>query len=252
MSIRSRNIKLIIAYDGTSYLGWQKTQTGPSIEETLEKALSRILREPIHLQAASRTDAGVHAEGQTVHFLTEKTVELRKLIHSLNGVLPRDIRIHSAADMPFDFHPTLDCTGKEYIYQICNSPIQLPFYQKTSWHYPYPLNRMWMEQAAGFLIGTHDFSAFCNERHLWTRKTICTLDKIAIEPLADERLKISIRGDHFLNKMVRNLVGTLTYVGCGKLLYEQIPAILLSKDRTQAGMTAPAHGLSLKHVFYPG
>ncbi|MBY0528640.1 MAG: tRNA pseudouridine(38-40) synthase TruA [Rhabdochlamydiaceae bacterium] len=244
-----RNIKLIVCYEGTRYLGWQKNQDAPTIESALERALFQILREKVELQAASRTDAGVHAQGQVVNFKTEHLMDLPLLIRSLNGVLPQDIRILSAKEMPPDFHPTLDNRGKEYLYQICNSPFQLPFYRHISWHVPTPLDLKQIEKAIPHLLGNHDFSAFCNDRALWTRSPFCTLESISLETLPHHRLQIAVKGDHFLYKMVRNLIGTLVYIGCDKLNPDQIPIILDNKARSLAGVTAPAHGLSLNKVL---
>ncbi len=245
------NLKLVIAYFGRSFSGWQKTNKGNSIEEALEKALQQILQHDVQLQAASRTDAGVHAEGQVVNFLTHKKVCLKALVHSLNGLLPKDISVLSAEEMPMDFHPTLSCRKKEYLYDLCYGPVQMPFVRHTSWHFPYALDLKKMQTAADHLIGVQDFSCFCNERALWDRNPICHVEKIEfMNFLETERLSIAITGDHFLYRMARNMAGTVAYAGCGKIDPEQIPAILASKDRTQAGMTAPAHGLTLKRVFY--
>lgn len=244
------NIKLILAYFGLPFMGWQKTPMGPSIEESLETALQKILQHPVQLQAASRTDAGVHAKGQVVNFSTDKELDLKNLLRSLNRMLPKEISVVEAEACPDNFHPTLDTTKKEYHYLICHGPHQLPFHRHTSWHFPYSLNLDRMQKAARLLLGTHDFSAFCNERKLWDRDPVCTLESIAIHPLETNRLAIAIIGDHFLYKMMRNLAGTLAYAGCGKIDPEQIRAILAGKDRTQAGVTAPAHGLILHRVFY--
>ncbi len=244
------NIKLIIAYFGASFVGWQKTKMGPSIEETLEKTLRQILQHEVKLQAASRTDAGVHAEGQVVNFMTLKALNLNSLQHSLNGMLPKEIAIVGVEEMPSDFHPTLACLKKEYRYQICYGFSQMPFFRHTSWHFSYSLNIGQMEKAAEHLIGTYDFSSFCNERLLWDRDPVCRIEKIEILPHPEKRLSICMIGDHFLFRMARNIAGTLAYVGCGKMKADQIPAILASKDRTLAGITAPAHGLILKRVFY--
>lgn len=246
-----KNIKLLVAYEGTRYFGWQKTKMGPSIEESLEKALGQILQQEVALQAASRTDRGVHAEGQVVNFCTEKlTLDLGRLQHSLNALLPDDISICSVEEAAVDFHPTLQTKGKEYQYQICNRTLQLPFFRHISWHYPLPLTLEKMREAAKVLIGEHDFSCFCNELSLSTASSICTLSGIDIEPLTDQRLLLAIRGDHFLYKMVRNIVGTLVYIGAGKIPASHLSSILKSRDRTRAGVTAPAHGLRLKQVFY--
>ncbi len=241
-----RNIKLILAYEGTRYLGWQKTITGLSIEEELEKAVAQILQHPVNLQAASRTDAGVHAEGQVVNFFTERDIPLDKLQKGLNSILPSDISVVQIEEAKESFHPTLQNYGKEYHYSVCLGPTQLPFYRNFSWHFSYPVNIEEMKKAALYLIGKHDFSAFTNEKQ---ENNIREIFEIEIEEFKS-RLKIRVSGNNFLYKMVRNIVGTLLYVGCGKLSAEEIPAILNSKDRTLAGVTAPALGLILKEVFY--
>jgi tRNA pseudouridine38-40 synthase len=241
-----KNIKLIVAYEGTHYLGWQKTAMGPSIEEELEKALTQILRHPVALQAASRTDAGVHAEGQVVNFFTDVEMALERLQKSLNGLLPKDISVLKIEEAAENFHPTLDSQGKEYHYSVCLGPTQLPFHRSFSWHFSYPVDLEEIKKAAQHLKGRHDFSAFTNERQ---EDNIREIFDIVIEPFAD-RLKIRVSGNNFLYKMVRNIVGTLLYVGSGKLSSEELPAILASRDRTRAGVTAPALGLVLKEVFY--
>lgn len=245
-----RNLKLLLAYDGTSYLGWQKNGEIPTIERSLELALFQILRESVELQAASRTDAGVHALGQVVNFRTNHPISLRKLIGGLNGVLPDSIRVLTAEEMPDPFHPTLDNRGKIYLYQICCSAFQLPFYRTLSWHVPTRLDLKAMQEAIPHLLGSHDFSSFCNERSLWTRPTECNLEEILLIPQAHQRLHLLIKGDHFLYKMVRNLVGTLVAVGLHQLASDEIPLILEKKERAAAGVTAPAHGLSLKEVLF--
>jgi tRNA pseudouridine38-40 synthase len=242
-----QNIKLILSYEGTRYLGWQKTPTGPTIEEELEKALAQILRHPVSLQAASRTDAGVHAKGQVVNFFTDTNIVLEKLMHGLNGILPHDIAVRQMDKMPLSFHPTLDNRGKEYHYFACLSQAQLPFYRHFSWHLSYPVDLGAMEQAARLLQGRHDFSAFTNERQ---DDNVREIFEIEVLPLPHNRLKIRVSGNHFLYKMVRNIAGTLLYVGSGKIAWQKIPQILESKDRTRAGVTAPAHGLFLTNVVY--
>jgi tRNA pseudouridine38-40 synthase len=245
------NVRLAIAYDGTRYLGWQKTKMGPSIEETLEKALTQILQEDIFLQAASRTDAGVHAKEQIVNFISEKAVmPLDRLQRALNGVLPNDISIAIIESAPLHFHPTLDCRGKEYRYSICNGRIQLPFHRQFSWHYYYPLAISEMQKAAACFVGTHDFSAFCNDKAPLQRDPICEIYHLDVIPIDLGRLTIRIHGNKFLYKMIRTIVGTLVYAGCGKLRSDSLEEILNSRDRKKAGMTAPAHGLCLHKVFY--
>ncbi|MBA3958004.1 MAG: tRNA pseudouridine(38-40) synthase TruA [Parachlamydiaceae bacterium] len=247
------NIKLLIAYDGAPYLGWQKNNVGPSVESTLQDILEQILQEKIQLQAASRTDAGVHARGQVVNFLPYKPLpDLSKLQHSLNSLLKGSIVVCSIERMPHDFHPTLDCIGKEYRYTICYGAIQMPQHRFYSWHYPERLNLQLMREAADLLKGTHDFSAFCNfKKNASYTDYVRTIHEIKIVELSENSLELHISGNHFLYKMVRNIVGTLAYVGNGKLLVDDVPQLLLTGDRTQAGVTAPAHGLTLHHILYP-
>ncbi|HSX11814.1 MAG TPA: tRNA pseudouridine(38-40) synthase TruA [Chlamydiales bacterium] len=232
--------KAILAYDGTHYFGWQKTRSGPSIQEELQNALTRITGESPLPEAASRTDRGVHAMGQVIQFSLQKSIEPQKLLHSLNAVLPQDIRLLQL--LPCQFHPTLDAIGKEYIYRLTLGPVQDPIQRLYAWQVHVPLNLPKMEAAAQELIGTHDFTAFANEEE---KDPICTLESISFK----DALEISIKGNRFLYKMVRNIVGALVYIGSGKLA--SLTPILASRDRKQAAITAPAHGLHLHQVLYP-
>ena len=251
-NINHKNIKLTIAYDGTNYLGWQKTITGPSIEESLQIVLERILQKAAPLQAASRTDAGVHAVGQVVNFFTEKnSLDLKRLRLALNGLLPKDIVVLSAEEAPHKFHPTLDCSGKTYTYFVGTNEVQFPEHRNFSWHCPHVLNIEAIKEAATHLIGTLDFAALCNE--LSTRDythTIRTVKSINITMFGKGRLRFEITGDHFLYKMARNITGLLIYVGNNKIDAKQVPSILLGRERKEAGITAPAHGLALEQVHY--
>jgi tRNA pseudouridine38-40 synthase len=242
-----KNIKITLAYEGSAYLGWQKTETGPSIEEELEKILTQILQHPIQLQAASRTDAGVHAEAQVINFFSNSSTPLERLKKSCNSLLPEDIRVLKINEASSSFHPTLDAKGKEYHYHVCLGPTQLPFDRRFSWHFVKPVDLRLMQQAATLLIGTHDFSALTNEKK---ENNIREIYHIDIEEIAPQRIRICVSGNHFLYKMVRNIVGTLLYVGCGMLPIETIFSLLKKGDRREAGMTAPAHGLILKRVIY--
>lgn len=247
-----RNIKLIIAYDGTNYLGWQKTHTGPSIEEAVQKSLETILQESISLQAASRTDAGVHADNQVINFFIEKeTLDLEKVKYRLNRVLPKDIIVKSIHEMPLTFHPTLDCKGKEYLYSICYDAVQMPHDRCYSWHYPRPLNIKNMQAAAIMMTGTHDFEAFCNSKKNGDYVDfIRTIYEISLVELPGKKLKIRVYGNNFLYKMVRNIAGSLLYIGDGRIALDTFPEIFAKRDRTLLGVTAPAHGLRLCNVLY--
>lgn len=223
------NIALTLAYDGTSFFGWQRCNSGPSVEQTLKKYLEIILQHPITLQAASRTDRGVHAKGQVINFFTEKQIDLGQLKYSLNSLLPPSIAILEIQKKPTPFHPTLDVTGKEYIYTICNSEVQLPEHRLFSWHIPKPLNINQIKNNAKLLIGKRDFAPYTNTRaDAPYASTIRTLYSVEITPLATKRLQISLIADHFLYKMARNLVGKIV-------------------NKT---ICAPAHGLTLNRVFY--
>jgi tRNA pseudouridine38-40 synthase len=245
------NVKLVVSYDGRNYLGWQKTKCSPTIEGTLQILLEQIYQEPISLQAASRTDAGVHANGQVVNFISSKEKDLNRLQSSLNQLLPKDISILSVESMPPSFHPTINSQGKEYHYYVCYGPVQMPLHRFYSWHISYPLDIPSMREAATFLTGTQDFSTFCNFKKIVSYSDFTrTIQQIEIETIPPSRLRFRIIGNHFLYKMVRNIVGTLIYVGRGRLQLDDIQQIIDSHDRTQAGITAPAHGLFLHQVFY--
>lgn len=248
-----RNIALLIAYDGTAYWGWQNTGLGFSIEEILGNRLEQILQEKVVLQAASRTDAGVHAYGQVVNFLTKhEKIDFVRIKHSLNQMLPKDISIRSMIEVPLTFHPTLDCTSKEYHYSLCYEATQLPHERHYAWHYGYPLDVALMRQAAEYFVGTHDYTSFCNlKQSQGYEDHTRTVLRLEVKELSGKNLLFRIEGSNFLYKMVRNLVGTVTYVGSGRLSLEEASNLLLKKDRTCAGITAPAHGLCLHRVIYP-
>lgn len=242
----THNIKLLIAYDGTRYHGWQN-----SIEKSLGDILEKICQHPIQLQAASRTDAGVHAYGQVANFTTSKEFDLGRLQCSLNQLLPKDIVIRNLEYAPDIFHPTLDAKGKEYRYYLCLGKFQLPHNRLYSWHVYQKLDLSVMESAAQAICGKRDFSSFCNQgSDSCYSHFVREITSIDINKLEENRLCFVIKGNSFLFRMVRNIVGTLVYIGRGKLALSDLPAILEACNRTYAGVTAPAHGLFLQEVFY--
>ena len=241
------NVKLVIAYDGGDFFGWQKTSAKPTVEETLQDCLERLLQHPVILQAASRTDRGVHATGQVVNFFTDKPLD--HLDFRLNRLLPSSLQVRSMEQMPDIFHPTLDNHGKIYTYALQTTAVS-PLERHRIWHFPYSIDMKMMQTAARKLIGTHDFAAFTNVSPSKPRNTVRTIYSIDIEETNQNRYQFTICGKEFLYKMVRNLCGTLAYIGCGKLPARAIDKLLKHGDRTQAGATAPACGLILKEVLY--
>lgn len=249
--MNKRLIKLKLAYDGTAYLGWQKTAMGPSIERELETALMQLTQHPISLQAASRTDAGVHALGQLAVFETTHDRSSERWQLGINALLPPDIRVLDAQEIQYEHDPTRFNSGKEYHYWISTGPVQLPHLRHTAWHCPFSLDLSAMQAACPYLIGTHDFTAFCNVHKELSRKDpIRHLTSITIKKKEPNLLIIAIRGKSFLFRMARILVGTLVYIGKGKLSIGQLPHILHERKRALAGMTAPAHGLCLIKIFH--
>lgn len=251
------NIILTIAYDGTRFVGWQKTNLDPikwpSIEYELERALERLLGHVPDLQAASRTDRGVHADAQVINFVTTKVlVDLQRFHYSLNCLLPPDIRVLAVDFAPHaEFHATLEAKAKEYHYNICFANTLHPLLRINYWHFPHQLSLEKMALASDILLGEHDFKAFRNMRKgVDYNDTVRTIYAIDIVKNENKTLTIKITGTNFLYKMARNITGTLAYVGCDKLTAGQISSLLTTGDRTAAGMTAPACGLTLHKVFY--
>jgi len=246
-----KNIVLTLAYDGTNYKGFQNIKSLPSIENVLEESLYTILNEKVTLQAASRTDSGVHACCQIINFFSSTKLPLQAIHSKLNRLLPSDISILKINEAEFNFHPTLDCLSKEYHYFICNTKTQMPHHRLYSWHFPYALDFELMNKAALILTGKKNFEAFCNVRKNHTYESyIREIQSIEIIKLESSRIIFKIRGNKFLYKMVRNLVGTLLFVGCGKMSLGQLTRGLKSKNRERIGMTAKAHGLTLAKLYY--
>lgn len=244
------NLVLTVAYDGGPFLGWQKSKEGPTIEGELESSITKVLQHKVELQAASRTDAYVHADGQVVNFFSDKVNDLGRFRYSLNCLLPPQIRVLECHVAKGSFHPTLNAVGKEYHYRISTAPVLMPHQRHTVWHCPKVVFRQEMALAAAHFIGRHDFKALCNFRKgLKYTDTHRHLEAIEMVEEGD-LLTFHIRGDSFLYKMVRNIVGILVGVGSGVLKGDDILKILASRDRQLAYVTAPAHGLTLHRVIY--
>lgn len=246
-----RHIRLVVEYDGTSLCGWQRQANGPTVQGHLEEALAKLLSHEAAVTGASRTDAGVHARGQVASFRTERAIPLHGIRRGLNALLPRQIAVRDAAEVPDDFHPRFSATGKHYRYTILARPDRSPPWRDRAWHCPEPLSIEAMAAAAAPLLGEHDFAAF-RAAGCTAATTTRRVDAIDISTPDPELLALDVRGNAFLRNMVRILVGTLVEVGAGRRSPGQLPEIISSRDRTRAGITAPAHGLELIEVRYDG
>ncbi|MCH9613012.1 MAG: tRNA pseudouridine synthase A [Chlamydiia bacterium] len=245
-----KTFKAHLSYLGTPFFGFVKVEDGPTVQEALEKAFTKVFGTYPKIQAASRTDRGVHALDQVIQFPLDHPIPPEDLRLALNTYLPHTIRIQSIAEVPSTFHPSLDPIGKEYRYQIDNHKEPNPFRLDQYWHFPYPIHLPLITQAIPHLIGTHDFASFTNKSASPHQTTIRTLHSIEVTSLAPNLLQISLYGDHFLYKMVRNLIGALAYIGSGKMDPDSLPQVLQAKSRPQAAITAPAHGLFLSRIDY--
>lgn len=244
-----KRVKLTVAYDGTNYCGWQVQPNGITIESELNKHLSELLKEEIHVIGASRTDAGVHAKGNVAVFDTSARMPAEKISYALNTRLPEDIRIQESCEVAADFHPRFRKTVKTYEYKICNRRFPDPCTRLYSLFYYWDLDTEKMRQAAQYLVGTHDFTSFCTNKPEVTDRvrTIYSLDVLQ----DGEMITIRVCGNGFLYNMVRIITGTLLRVGSGMIKPEEIPAILDAKDRSRAGETARPRGLTLVKIEYP-
>jgi tRNA pseudouridine38-40 synthase len=243
-----KRIKLTVAYDGTNYCGWQVQPNGITIEEVLNKTLSKLTGEDICIIGASRTDSGVHAMGNVAVFDTETTIPPERIAMSLNQRLPEDIVIVKSEEVAADFHPRYCNCSKTYEYHIINTRIPIPTKRLTNYFVSYNLNIDDMRKAATYLVGEHDFASFCNVRTN-VESTVRTITALDILQNGNE-ITVRITGNGFLYNMVRIIVGTLIRVGRGFYKPEQVKEILEAKERTAAGVTAPAHGLMLMQIDY--
>lgn len=241
--------KAIIAYDGTEYAGFQKQPNAPTIQGELEAVLKRMHRMEIAVIGSGRTDAGVHAKGQVIHFESGLQLQAAQWQRALNAQLPEAIRILKVEQVASDFHARYSACAKEYRYFIHREEVRNPFLRRYSLHLPYFLDVKRMQEAAHLLKGTHDFTAFSSARTEVNNK-VRTIEKLSIHTRG-KMLVIRCRGDGFLYNMVRIIVGTLLEVGQGRKSLEDVEQALKNGERTLAGPTVPAHGLFLWEVFYP-
>jgi len=243
-----RNLKLTLAYDGTEFHGWQSQPDARTVQGELESALARLFNHEVTVHGSGRTDAGVHARGQVANVLTTRAMERHSVLKGSNALLPPGIRVLEVEDVDEMFHARFSCRSKTYEYHIWRNHIVSPFRCRYVYKYPYAMDIAAVDQAGAALLGTHDFTSFC-AANTPIENHVRTIFDVHWRRNPDEWV-FSIRGSGFLHRMVRTIVGTLLYVGQGKLHPNVIPAILEAKNRGAAGPSAPAEGLHLVHVEY--
>jgi tRNA pseudouridine38-40 synthase len=249
-----RNLKLMLAYDGSEFSGWQVQPEAETIQGTLASAIGRLTGEKVLPQGSGRTDAGVHAMGQVASFMTASPIPAENLVKALNDILPASIRVLQAAEAPMEFHARKSARSKTYRYRMYRGAVCPPFLARYVWHFPYSLDEAAMCRAAGQVVGEHDFTSFAavdpeaglEDAALSKVRRIFASDW----ERSGEEMIYTVRGNGFLHHMVRNLVGTFILVGKGTLMPEDVGRILQARDRSAAGATAPASGLYLVEVEY--
>ena len=245
----TKRVRLTVAYDGTNYHGWQIQNNDITIESELNRCLTDLLREPVEVIGASRTDSGVHALGNIAVFDTTSRMPAEKISYALNQRLPEDIRIQKSEQVPDDWHPRRCDSRKTYEYRIYRAQFPMPVKRLYSLFTYYELDVNRMQEAAAYLEGEHDFKSFC-QTGAQVESTVRTLYSVEVEEQGENDLVIRVCGNGFLYNMVRIIAGTLLDIGQGKRDPMDIFTILEAKDRSTAGPTAPAHGLTLmKYEF---
>lgn len=243
-----RNIKLTIEYDGKDFNGWQKQPDKLNIQGNIENAIKAITGEEVELNASGRTDAGVHAFAQVANFKTNSNIPIEKFPIAINSKLKKSIIIKSAEEVDERFHSRLTCKRKTYRYVINNSVEGTAIYRNLEYHIPTKLDLEKMQEAVQYFIGEHDFKAF-KASGTSSKSSVRTIYNAKVYQIG-ERIYIELTGNGFLYNMVRIIAGTLVEVGFGKILPTEIPEIINSKKRENAGKTLPAHGLYLLNVEY--
>jgi tRNA pseudouridine38-40 synthase len=270
---RLRNLKLILSYDGTDFVGWQVQPGHATIQGTLASAIGRLSGKNVLPQGSGRTDAGVHALAQVASFATGSTIPVANWAAALNDILPPAIRVLEVSEVAPEFHPRKSALAKTYRYRMYRGAVCPPFLARYVWHYPYPLDEAMMAEAAALVVGEHDFTSFAavdpervermtaspeeNAGDIIPGKTGPTIAPTNVREIFSstwerdsEELIYTVRGNGFLHHMVRNLVGTFVLAGKGTVSRQDFQRILAARDRSAAGPTAPASGLFLVSVEY--
>ena len=248
-NVVTRNLKMIVEYNGGGYHGWQRQNNTITVQQVIEEKISIITREEIKIIGAGRTDAGVHAINQVANFKTGSKIEETKLLKGINSLLPKDVVLKQLAEAAETFHARHDARSKVYLYQIYNRPIRPVMYKDYAWFLRNFLDIDRMKESLLLLMGTHDFSSFsAADKEIKNR--IRTVMDVDVKASRCGMVRIYIEANGFLRYMVRNIVGTLVDVGKGKLTPAEFIDLMEAKDRRRAGLTAPPHGLFLMEVKY--
>lgn len=249
-----KNVLMTIEYDGTGFSGWQIQPESRTVQGEVQKALKKICGQDIKAEGTSRTDAGVHALGQRASFKGDFGIPVERIARVMNSLLPGDIKIKEAKEMPLDFHARFDAKGKKYIYRIINCAEKNVFKRNFYYYYDRPLDVNRMRKAASYLVGTHDFASFMAMGSTPQETTVRTLYSYDVEERTDrggeKEFELTVKGDGFLYNMVRIMTGTIIDAGRGAIEPEEVPEIICAGDRSRAGRTAPARGLYLAEVYY--
>lgn len=241
--------KCTVEYDGSLFYGWQRQDSVPTVQQIIEEALYGFCGTKIEVYASGRTDAGVHATGQVIHFDLPKAYDTFRIINGINFHLkPAPVVIIDAEEVNDEFHARFDAKKRYYIYRIINRRAPLTIEHNRAWQVPLPLDAVLMQEAANHLIGLHDFTSF-RDSECQSKSPVKTVDEIKLVQNGDE-IKIYVSAKSFLHHMVRNITGTLKLVGAGKIKPEYMDEIINAKNRSAAGPTAPACGLYLVKVEY--
>lgn len=242
------NIRIWLKYDGTDFHGYQMQKNGISIQEVLTRAIECVTGEKVTLIGCSRTDSGVHASCYAANFFSDTKVPMERLPLAINAYLPESVRVYASEKVADDFHATFSAKEKTYEYTIDTNKVSDPFVSRYTWHYPYKLDIEKMREAASFVVGTHDFSAFC-AAGAQTKTSVRTVSALTVTE-ENGFFKVRITANGFLYNMVRIVTGTLVYASVGKLEPASVGDIIASRDRKKAGITAPPEGLKLISVVY--
>lgn len=243
-----RNLLVTLRFDGRAFCGWQVQKNAPTVMQAFQDALEAVLKCRPDVKGCSRTDSGVSAAMYCVSFFTESRIPCERLVPALNVKLPPTIAAIACREVPLDFHARYSCKGKRYCYRILNTPVRDPFYEGLALHVPYGLDVDLLNAQARQFVGANDFAAFQNSGSS-VEDTVRTVFDASVVRQGD-LIEFSVAGDGFLYNMVRIMTGTLLDIAQGSLECDSIPAIIASRDRGRAGMTAPARGLMLMDVFY--